>query len=144
MTQNHRVTPLRPRSPSSSPQPGTAPALRKIFVRDLVLQAEIGVYRREQGTKQRVRINLDLAVEDTPSTDRLKDVVNYAKIIDAIRALVGRGRVNLVETLAEAVAGCCLVDPRVHKAAVRVEKLDVVSDAASVGVEIERSRGESP
>jgi dihydroneopterin aldolase len=138
MTQNHRVTPFRPLA-----QPGAAPALRQIFVRDLVLLADIGVYRREQGTKQRVRINLDLAVEDGPPTDRLKDVVNYAKIIDAVRALVGRGRVNLVETLAEQVAGCCLADPRVRRARVRVEKLDVVPDAASVGVEIERSRGES-
>lgn len=138
MTQNHRVTPFRP-----VPQPGAAPALRKIFVRDLVLMADIGVYRREQGTKQRVRVNLELTVADEPSTDKLKDVVNYAKIVEAIRALVGRGRVNLIETLAEQVAGCCLADARVRKAVVRVEKLDVIPDAASVGVEIERSREES-
>ena len=139
MTQNHRVTPFRPLA-----QPGAAPATRQIFVRDLVLLADIGVYRREQGTKQRVRINLELTVEDGPATDRLKDVVNYAKIIDAVRALVARGRVNLVETLAEQVAGCCLVDRRVHRARVRVEKLDVIPEAASVGVEIERSRGNPP
>ncbi len=142
MTQNHRVTPFRPvRQPGA--QPDAEPATRQIFVRALVLLADIGVYRREQGTKQRVRINLELTVEDGPATDRLKDVVNYAKIIDAVRALVARGRVNLVETLAEQVAGCCLVDRRVRRARVRVEKLDVIPEAASVGVEIERSREES-
>ena len=48
---------------------------------------------------------------------------------------------NLVETLAERLAGICLQDPRVRSARVRVEKLDVFADAVSVGVEIER---ESP
>ena len=144
MTQNHRVTPLRPRDRSATPQTATAPAgaARRIFVRDLVLLAEIGVYRREQGTRQRVRVNLDLMVDDPPGppSDRLRDVVNYAKVVDAVRALVGRGRVNLVETLAHEIAECCLVDPRVQSARVWVEKLDAVADAAGVGVEIERTR----
>src|SRR5277367_7118572 len=118
MTENHRVTPFR-----RAPQPDalTSPGVRRIFVRDLVLLAEIGVYRREQGKTQRVRINLDLMVDEPPGapTDRLKDVVNYAKVIDAVRALVGRGRVNLVETLAEQIAECCLADPRVGRARVQ-------------------------
>jgi len=143
MTQNHRVTPFR-RSPQ--PDAPAAAGTRRIFVRDLVLLADIGVYRREQGKAQRVRINLDLMVDEPPrpSTDRLRDVVNYAKVIDAVRALVARGRVNLVETLAEQIAGCCFADPRVHQARVKVEKLDAVADAAAVGVEIERWRGENP
>jgi 7,8-dihydroneopterin aldolase/epimerase/oxygenase len=143
MTQNQRVTPFR-RSPA--PDALASPGVRRIFVRDLVLLAEIGVYRREQGKSQRVRINLDLMVDEPPrpSTDRLRDVVNYAKVIDAVRALVARGRVNLVETLAEQIAGCCFADPRVRQARVKVEKLDAVADAAAVGVEIERWRGENP
>jgi dihydroneopterin aldolase len=146
MTQNHRVTPLRPRDRTPETTPQADDATHRIFVRDLVLMAEIGVYRREQGTKQRVRVNLDLAVDDPrgPPSDRLKDVVNYAKVIEAVRALVGRGRVNLVETLAQQIADCCLVDPRVRRARVRVEKLDAVADAAAVGVEIERERAASP
>jgi dihydroneopterin aldolase len=140
MTQNHRVTPFRPAKPDAEPATGS----RRIFVRDLVLLADIGVYRREQGKAQRVRISFELLVDEprNPSTDRLKDVVNYAKVIDAVRALVGRGRVNLVETLAEQIAECCLADPRVGQARVQVEKLDAVSDAGSVGVEIERWRGQ--
>ena len=143
MSQNHRVTPFRR---STSPDALASPGVRRIFVRDLVLLADIGVYRREQGKAQRVRINLDLMVDEPPGppTDRLKDVVNYAKVIDAVRALVGRGRVNLVETLAEQIAACCFADPRVRQANVKVEKLDAVADAAAVGVEIERWRGQNP
>src|SRR5581483_6703531 len=140
MTENHRVTPFRRAAAYASP------GGRRIFVRDLVLLADIGVYRREQGKAQRVRINLELVVDEPPGppTDRLKDVVNYAKIVDAVRALVGRGRVNLVETLAAQIADCCLADPRVRQATIKVEKLDAMPDAAAVGVEIERWRSEKP
>jgi len=143
MAQNHRVTPFRPARPSDAP---AGPGSRRIFVRDLVLLADIGVYRREQGKAQRVRINLELIADESPglSSDRLKDVVNYAKVIEAVRALVARGRVNLVETLAEQIAGCCFDDPRVSRARVQVEKLDAVPDAGAVGVEIERWRDQNP
>jgi 7,8-dihydroneopterin aldolase/epimerase/oxygenase len=143
MTQNHRVTPFRPARPDAAP---AGPELRRTFVRDLVLLADIGVYRREQGKAQRIRLNLELFADDprSPPTDRLKDVVDYAKVIEAVRALVGRGRVKLVETLAEQIAACCLADPRVRRVRVQVEKLDAVPDAAAVGVEIERWRGQNP
>ena len=114
---------------------------RHVFVRDLLLDARIGVHRHEKNKQQRIRINLDLAVRENPQRrDRLADVVCYEKIVVAVRALVGQGHVNLVETLAEQVAALCLQDARVASALVRVEKLDVFEDAASVGVEIERFR----
>lgn len=113
---------------------------RHVFVRDLVLAADIGVHHHEHGRKQRVRINLDLSVrEDTPVIDdRLENVVCYEDIIDGVRRIVAEGHVKLVETLAERIADMCLSDSRVAVARVRVEKLDVLADAESVGVEIER------
>ncbi|MEE8272981.1 MAG: dihydroneopterin aldolase [Alphaproteobacteria bacterium] len=115
---------------------------RHVFVRDLVLDADIGIHDREQGHTQRVRINLDLEVdEDGPvTTDRIADVVSYEPLVDDARKIVAAGHVQLVETLAERLAACCPRDPRVRGAGVRVEKLDVVADAVSVGVEIERHR----
>jgi len=119
--------------------------VRHVFVRDLMLDARIGVHRHEKKKQQRIRVNLDMAVrEGTASAaakrDNLDDVVCYEKIVVAVRALVGDGHVNLVETLAERVAALCLQDARVISARVRVEKLDVFEDAMSVGVEIERFR----
>ncbi len=114
---------------------------RHMFVRDLVLPCRIGVYDREQAGPQRVRINLDLAVEDTMAADdRIDNVVCYDDLVEQVRALVGGPHVNLVETLAERIAEACLTDARVLAAWVRVEKLDALADAASVGVEIERQR----
>ena len=56
------------------------------------------------------------------------------------RATVAEGHVLLVETLAEKVALAALADPRVERARVTVEKLDVIDKAASVGVTVERRR----
>lgn len=115
-------------------------ALRHVFVRDLVLTCSIGVHRHERVGRQRVRINLDLAVREDgdPLGDDLGNVVCYEKIADGVRRIVDRDHVKLVETLAEDIATLCLGDRRVRSARVRVEKLDVFADAASVGVEIER------
>jgi len=113
---------------------------RHVFVRDLVLTAQIGVHQHEHGRPQRVRINLDLSVQEGagPYGDRLEDVVCYERITDGVRALVAEGHVKLVETLAERIADMCLADSRISVVRVRVEKLDVMPDAEAVGVEIER------
>ncbi|MBU6426504.1 MAG: dihydroneopterin aldolase [Rhodospirillales bacterium] len=124
-----------------------ARATRRMFIRDLILDARIGVYAHEHGRTQRVRVNLDLAVEDDGATnlsraavgaDDLGRVVDYDTIVTAVREIVAAGHVQLAETLAERVAEACLSDTRVRVARVMVEKLDVYTDAASVGVEIER------
>ncbi|HZB92410.1 MAG TPA: dihydroneopterin aldolase [Stellaceae bacterium] len=125
---------------SGSDAPPAAGEGRRILVRDLVLACEIGVFRHERGARQRVRINLDLAVreEAAPIADDLRNVVCYDEIVSGIRRLTEAGHVNLVETLAERIAAMCLADARIRRAVVRVEKLDVYPDVASVGIEIDR------
>src|SRR4051812_45138335 len=114
--------------------------LRHVFVRDLVLDCNIGVHAHEKGRVQRVRINLDLGVweGDGAHNDRLENVVCYEDIVTKVRAITADGHVNLAETLAERIAAVCLQDPLCRSARVRVEKLEVFDDAGAVGVEIER------
>lgn len=125
----------------------TQRAIRRMFIRDLVLAASIGVYAHEHEHRQRVRINIELAVADEGAArlsraavgaDDLSRVVDYEQIVIRAREIVCSGHVQLVETLAERLAEACLADARVRHARVRVEKLDVFADAAAVGVEIER------
>ena len=126
-----------PRRPAAAQQgrKGTS----RVFIRDLVLTCRIGVHQHERLANQRVRINLDMEVADTgPIDDDLDRVVCYGEIMTGIRHAVGAGHVNLVETLAERIAAMCLEDRRVLSARVRIEKLDVFTEAESVGVEIER------
>jgi len=117
----------------TAPVPRSAPAAvsHRVFVRDLVLEALVGLYEHERAKAQRIRINLDLDVAIPGLTG--EDGVR------AIRAVLDQGHVTLIETLAERIAERCLQDARVRTATVRVEKLDVFPDA-TVGVEIERAR----
>lgn len=135
----------------TQPMASSARALRHMFLRDMVLTASIGVHPHEHTSPQRVRINVDLGVEDDGAQplsrspvgrDELARVVDYEKLAERVRAIVGSGHVRLVETLAERIAETCLTDRRVHVARVRVEKLDIFADAASAGVEVERRRGD--
>jgi 7,8-dihydroneopterin aldolase/epimerase/oxygenase len=116
--------------------------LYRMFVRDLVLQCKIGAYPHERLRTQPVRINVDLLVRETsaPLNDDLVNVLSYDRITAAIKAHVSKGHINLVETLAEDIAGICLADARVAHARIGVEKLAVEPNAASVGIEIERRR----
>jgi 7,8-dihydroneopterin aldolase/epimerase/oxygenase len=135
----------------SPPIASSTRALRHMFLRDLVLAASIGVHPHEHAAPQRVRINIDLGVEDDGlrplsrrpvGRDELSRVVDYEKLADAVRRIVGTGHVRLVETLAERIAEACLTDRRVHLARIRVEKLDIFADATSAGVEIERRQND--
>ena len=126
---------------------GPEPPLRRVFIRDLVLDARIGVYPEEKGGRQPVRINISFEMRDDGldhpdgiGPDDVTRVVDYDGLTKQVRALIGRAHVQLVETLAEQIASLCLNDPRVLAARVCVEKLAVFADAASAGVEIDRSR----
>jgi len=119
----------------------SAKAIRHVFIRNLEVHAQIGIYTHEYGKVQPVRINVDLAVEDAVRIDdRLDQVVDYAEITSRIREIVAAGHINLAETLAERIAETCFVDARVKTARVRVEKLHALPGAESAGVEIERER----
>ncbi|MBN9553214.1 MAG: dihydroneopterin aldolase [Alphaproteobacteria bacterium] len=118
-----------------------ARGIRHVFIRNLELPAQIGVWRHEHGKEQPIRINVDLAVEDLIDLgDDLAKVVDYGAIETRIRALIAEGHVRLIETLAERIAAACFMDDRVKTARVRVEKLHALSNAESAGVEIERTR----
>jgi dihydroneopterin aldolase len=114
----------------------------RILVTDLIVPWRIGVRRHEEDRRQRVRINLDIAVSELPDAarDDYRNVLCYEDIVERIREMASTGHVKLVETLAQRVAALCLSDPRAERVTVRVEKLDAVPDAGSVGVEMTRYR----
>lgn len=115
-------------------------ATRHVFVRDLNLITRIGIYAHEKSDPQRIVVNIDLSVKERgePLDDDIKNVVSYEKIVRNVKKIVRQGHVNLVETMAETIAQMCLKHRHVVAVRVRVEKPDIIPEAASVGVEIER------
>lgn len=138
MRRNSKIQPLRP-SPRIAPTPD---GIRKVFIKDLVGACALGIHRHEKGTRQRVRVNLELSVIDTgpPPGDHIGQVVCYEDVAGGIRKLFDGPHINLIETLAEKIAELCFEDERVTAVRVRVDKLDVFPDAESAGIEISRIR----
>lgn len=116
--------------------------VRHVFVRDLECMALIGIYDHEKIKPQRIIVNIDLSVQETdgPMADEISHVVSYEIIAKKVESILAEGHTNLVETLCEKIAQACLKDKRVLAARVRVEKPDIIPNARSVGVEIERGR----
>ncbi len=113
---------------------------RHVFVRDLEVQASVGVHAHEKLQPQRLVMSVDLTVHEGAQQldDRLENVVCYEQVVRKIQAICKAGHVNLIETLAENIAAACLQDRRVLAVRIRIEKPDIMPECASVGVEIER------
>jgi len=116
----------------------------KIIVKDLLLRGIIGLNDWEREKPQDILINLTLFTDmrAAGASDDPGDILNYRTITKDIIAYVESSQHVLVEALAAAIARICVVDHTAARAIVRVEKPGALRFARSVGVEIERERGD--
>ncbi|GAP18232.1 dihydroneopterin aldolase [Levilinea saccharolytica] len=114
----------------------------KVLVKDLLVRGVIGVSDRERAEPQDILINIILYMDTSVAgaTDRIEDSVSYSVVARKVFALVETAHRYTVEALAEDIARLCLLENKVQRVMVRVEKPDAVRFARSVGVEIERGR----
>ena len=115
---------------------------RKILIKDLVLDMLVGIHNFEKKKKQRVRFNLVINIDQNliPNDKDLKSIVNYEQIIKIITKITSRKHYLLLETLAEKIFFKLFENPRIKKILLRIEKLDIIKNATSVGIELEKTR----
>lgn len=115
---------------------------RRVFIRDLELMARVGVFEVEKRYVQRIVVSVDLLVTDDYDglSDRLDRVLDYGHVVSTIRDIVETDHFHLIETLAEKIASAILIDTRVLKTRISIEKPDIMPGCRSVGIEIERGR----
>ncbi len=137
------MSPLENNNIQSLPVSELDTSTHVLFINDLVVDMMIGVYDHEKVATQPVRLNIEMIVKDHsgPINDDYHNVVCYETIANAVKKLVQEEHINLVETLSEKISEICLNHQRVQSARIKVEKLNAVKDAASVGIEIMRSKG---
>ena len=77
-----------------------------IFVRDLTIDAVIGVFDWERQVAQKISIDLEMgtSISHAAKTDALDDTLDYKAISKCIQDLVAENRPQLVETLIELIA----------------------------------------
>tara|TARA_B100000424_G_scaffold207175_1_gene164433 strand:- start:175 stop:600 length:426 start_codon:yes stop_codon:yes gene_type:complete len=115
---------------------------KKVLIKELILDLKLGYYDFEKEKPQKVKFSLEIDYEDKkPSNDKdLKSIVNYAKIVKLIKKLVKNKHYNFLETLAEDVFDELFKDKRIDKISLRIEKLEILKDCSSVGIQISKKR----
>ncbi|MCU0768522.1 MAG: dihydroneopterin aldolase [Burkholderiaceae bacterium] len=114
---------------------------RRLFLRNYVVDANIGIHSFEKTGAQRLALNVELYVPlalSTPRHDRIHEVVDYDFIRVTIRNRIDQGHINLQETLVDDIARTLLAHPAVRAVRVASEKPDVYDDVDAVGVEVLR------
>jgi dihydroneopterin aldolase len=113
-----------------------------ILIRDLRVEALIGIHRRERHAKQTLSIDLDIGVPGTAvfASDKVADTIDYEQVALRIRELAASGHFRLVETVADKIATLLMQDFGAPWAKVSVAKIGILPNAKFVGVTIERRR----
>ena len=115
---------------------------KKILIKNLTLDLKLGYYDFEKDNPQKVKFTLEVNYRDKkPTNDKdLKSIVNYDKIVKLIKKLVKNKHYNFLETLAEDVFDELFKDKRIDKITLQIEKLEIVKDCSSVGIQISKKR----
>ena len=115
---------------------------KKVLVKELLLDLKIGYFDFEKEKKQKVKFSLEIDyVDKKPSSDKdIKSIVNYAKVVRLIKKLVKKKHYNFLETLAEDVFDELFKDKRIDRISLQIEKLEIMRDCSSVGIQISKKR----
>ena len=115
---------------------------KKILINELILNLKLGYYDFEKEKPQKVKFSLEANYKDKkPTNDRdLKSIVNYDKLVKLIKKLTKNKHYNFLETLAEDVFDELFEDKRIDKISLQIEKLEIMKDCTSVGIQISKKR----
>ena len=115
---------------------------KKVLIKELLIDLKIGYFDFEKEKKQKVKFSLEIDyVVKKPSSDKaIKSIVNYAKVVRLIKKLVKKKHYNFLETLAEDVFDELFKDKRIDKISLQIEKLEIMRDCSSVGIQISKKR----
>ena len=115
---------------------------KKILIKDLTLDLKLGYYDFEKDKPQKVKFTLEVDYKDkNPTNDKdLKSIVNYDKIVKLIKKLVKNKHYNFLETLAEDIFDELFKDERIDKITLQIEKLEIMKECSSVGIQISKKR----
>ena len=115
---------------------------KKVLIKELILNIKLGYYDFEKQKPQKVKFSLEANYKDKkPTNDKdLKSIVNYDKLVRLIKKLTKNKHYNFLETLAEDVFDELFKDKRIDKISLQIEKLEIMKDCSSVGIQISKKR----
>ena len=114
---------------------------RKVSIKNLILKIAVGLHDFEKIKKQRVRFNIDISTHSNikPNNDDLSSIVNYEDTIKKITYITEKKHHELLEDLAENIFDIIFESKLVKKVNLKLEKLDIIKNTESVGIEVSKS-----
>ena len=118
--------------------------IRKVNIKNLILNISVGLHDFEKKEKQRVRFNIDISTDSNikPENTNLSSIVNYEDTIKKITDITKTKHHELLEDLAENIFDIIFKSKIVKKVKLKLEKLDIIKDTESVGIEVSKKRDE--
>jgi len=115
---------------------------RKVIIKNLILKIFVGIHNFEKKKKQRVRFNIEINTDPNlkPNNKDLSTILNYETVIKNIKTQVSKQHYELLEDLAENIFRIILQNRIVKKVNLKIEKLDIIKNSESVGIEFSKSR----
>ena len=134
---NFKIIELKPDNNKSSIR-------RTVFIKDFIVQEIIGIHEHEKTEKQKIKFNIVVNVNQNtvPDEKDIKSIVDYEKITNKLENLVKNKKYNFLESLAEDSFKEIFEDKRINSVKIKIEKLDAIKNADSVGVEVFKSRND--
>ena len=112
---------------------------KKIIVKDLILLLSVGIHQFEKLEKQRVKFNIEITTDPNLKPD-IKSIVNYENVINDIKKLTKKTHFELLEGLSESIFDEFFKNKKIKKIKLNIEKLDIIKETASVGIEVIKTR----
>jgi len=115
---------------------------KKVLIKELILNIKLGYFDFEKEKPQKVKFSLEANYKDKkPTNDKdLKSIVNYDKLVKLVKKLIKNKHYNFLETLAEDIFDELFKDKRIDKIVLKIEKLEIIKDCSSVGIQISKKR----
>ncbi|MEE9304572.1 MAG: dihydroneopterin aldolase [Thiotrichaceae bacterium] len=114
----------------------------KVYIKDLRINALIGIYEWERRIRQPIRIDIEMGWDNRipAKSDSIKDTLNYKSAAKLVGAYVEKSEFQLVETLSENIAALLLKEFNLPWVKITLGKPGAVTGSKEVGVIIERTQ----
>ena len=113
--------------------------IKKIIIKDLILLLSVGIHQFEKLEKQRVKFNIEITTDPNLKPD-IKSIVNYESVINDIKRLTKKNHFELLEGLSESLFDEMFKNKKIKKIKLKIEKLDIIKETSSVGIEVIKTR----
>ena len=112
---------------------------KKVIIKDLILLLSVGIHQFEKLKKQKVKFNIEITTDPNLKPD-IKSIVNYESVINDIKRLTKKTHFELLESLSETLFDEIFKNKRIKKIKLKIEKLDIIKETTSVGIEVVKTR----